>query len=103
MPISPRKLQSAQRLLLACLAGTSLAAPAGAADLTARQVTELLYKAPFGSKPELASKDLSNLDLAGLDFKSARLAGSDLYGADLTGANLAGADLKGARLDRATL
>ena len=82
MPISPRKLQSAQRLLLACLVGTSLAASAGAADLTARQVTELLYKAPFGSKPELASKDLSNLDLAGLDFKSARLAGSDLYGAD---------------------
>jgi uncharacterized protein YjbI with pentapeptide repeats len=83
--------------------GALLAVPAGAADLTARQVTELLYKAPQGSQPDLASKNLSSLDLAGLDFKGARLAGSDLYGADLTGANLAGADLKGAKLDRATL
>jgi len=103
MLTSPQYLQTAQRLALACLAATSLVVPASATDMSARQVTELLYKAPFGSKPELSGKDLNGLDLAGLDFKGARLAGSDLYGADLTGANLAGADLKGARLDRATL
>lgn len=76
---------------------------AHAADMTARQVTQLLFAASAGSTPDLSNKDLSGLDLSGLDFKKAKLDRVNLYGADLTGANLSGASLKSARLDRATL
>lgn len=74
-----------------------------AADMSARQVTELLFGATHLKPPDLSRRDLSGLDLSGLDFKNANLAGSDLYGADLTGANLAATNLQGVRLDRATI
>ncbi len=82
----------------------ALAVPgAFAADMTARQVTRLLFTVPAGSTPDLSNKDLSGLDLSGLDFKKAKLDGVNFYGSDLTRANLSGASLKSARLDRATL
>jgi uncharacterized protein YjbI with pentapeptide repeats len=94
-------LKTALRVMLWCAA---IAVPrAYAADMTARQVTRLLFATPAGSTPDLSNKDLSGLDLSGLDFKKARLDGVNFYGADLTGANLSGASLKSARLDRATL
>lgn len=74
-----------------------------AADMTARQVTQLLFATAAGTIPDLSNKDLSGLDLSGLDFKKARLDGVNFYGADLSDANLSGASLKSARLDRATL
>ena len=84
--------------------GLALSASAShAADMTARQVTQLLFATAAGSTPDLSNKDLSGLDLSGLDFKKARLDGVNFYGADLSGANLSGASLKSARLDRATL
>jgi uncharacterized protein YjbI with pentapeptide repeats len=73
------------------------------ADLTARQVTEVLYKAPAGERPDFSNRDLTYLDLAGLDFKGATLVRTDLYGTDLTLSNLSGTDLTEARLDRAVL
>lgn len=77
--------------------------PIAAADLTAREVTEILVEATPGSPADLTGRDLSFLDLGGLDFKAARLTDSTFYGADLTGANLAQADLARAVLDRAIL
>lgn len=71
--------------------------------LTARDVTERLFKAAPGSKPDLKTMNLARLDLAELDFKGAALDGADLYGADLSRAKLAGSSLVGARLDRATI
>lgn len=77
--------------------------PALALDITAREVTGLLFASAVGVRPDLSGKDLNGLDLAGLDFKAAVLAKSNLFGADLSGANLSGADLSGANLDRVTL
>jgi uncharacterized protein YjbI with pentapeptide repeats len=79
------------------------ASAAHAADMTARQVTQLLFATAAGITPDLSNRDLSGLDLSGLDFKKARLDGVNFYGADLSDANLSGASLKSARLDRATL
>lgn len=76
---------------------------ASAGQLTARQVTERLFKATPGAPADLAAQDLRGLDLSGLAFKRARLKGSDLTGVDLTGSDLAGTDLEGASLDRATV
>lgn len=94
-------LKAISWVVLGCAALSS--APVFAADMTARQVTQLLFAARTGSTPDLSNKDLSALDLSGLDFKKAKLDGANLYGADLAGANLSGASLKSARLDRATL
>ncbi len=44
-------------LVLACSALSS--APAFAADMTARQVTQLLFAARTNSTPDLSNKDLS--------------------------------------------
>ncbi|HVZ06065.1 pentapeptide repeat-containing protein [Hyphomicrobium sp.] len=90
-------------LLVMVGCGTATLSQAHAADMTARQVTRLLFTSPAGSTPNLSNKDLSGLDLSGLDFKKAKLNGVNFYGTDLTGANLSGASLKAARLDRATL
>lgn len=103
-----RAMRGAPRLLLAVMLvaialHSVVVGAAAAADLTARQVTELLFKARQGDASDLASKDLSNLDLSGLDFKGARLTGSRLYGVDLSEASLAGADLSGTTLDRAVV
>ncbi|HKZ95592.1 MAG TPA: pentapeptide repeat-containing protein [Hyphomicrobiaceae bacterium] len=73
---------------------------AGAAELTARQITLQLFQASAASPVDFSGKNLQGLDLSGLDFKRARLSGSDLFGADLAGADLTGADLSAARLDR---
>lgn len=73
------------------------------ADLTARQMTEIFYKAKAGSPVDLSGKDLSFLDLSGIDFKGALLSGANLYGVDLTTANLKGSQLDGVRLDRAAI
>ncbi len=80
-----------------------LCAPLHAADLTARQVTEMFYKARSGAPVDLSGKDLSFLDLAGIDFKGALLSGANLYGVDLKTANLKGSHLAGVRLDRAAI
>lgn len=77
--------------------------PASAADLSARQVTEMFYKARTGTPVDLSGKDLSFLDLAGVDFKGALLSGANLYGVDLKTANLKGSQLAGVRLDRAAI
>ncbi len=78
-------------------------AAAWAAEATAREITEALFKARPGDIVDLSGKDLQFLDLSGLVFKGARLAGADLYGVDFTGSNLRGSDLSGAKLDRATI
>ena len=70
--------------------------PAFAADLTARDMSILLFHAAPGSHPALSNRNLTRLDLAGLDFKKADLRQSNFFGADLSGANLSGADLRGA-------
>lgn len=85
----------------AVLAGA--ATGSGAADFTARQVTELLFQSGETVVNRLSGRDLSQLDLSGLDFKSARLAGSNLYGVDLTRSTLKGSDLSGSKLDRAVI
>lgn len=77
--------------------------PASAAPMNARAVTQLLFQAVDGTRPDLAGQELKNLDLAGLDFKQATLAKSDLFGADLSNANLSGTDLRAANFDRVTL
>ena len=74
---------------------------AAAADLSAREVTQTVFKAEPGVRVDFTGKDLSNLDLAGLDFKSAIMKNANLYGVDLSSANLKGVDLAGAKLDRA--
>jgi len=73
------------------------------ADMSVREIAELLFKAPAKSQVSLAGRDLSFLDLSELDFKGAKLVGSNLHGSDLTGANLSHADLSRAMLDRATI
>lgn len=99
----PRSLQIfAAALAVAVLCALAPASSAFAAELTARSVTEALFRADRSSPPDFSGKNLSMLDLSGLDFKTARLKGADLYGVDLTTANLTGSDLAGARLDRAT-
>lgn len=73
---------------------------APAADLTARQVTEQLFRASDSAPLDFSKRDLAGLDLAGLRFKKARLAETNLFGADLSGADLSEADLRAAKLDR---
>jgi uncharacterized protein YjbI with pentapeptide repeats len=63
------------------------------AEMTAREITEQLYKAKAGERIDLSGRDLTYLDLATIDFKGASLARTDLYGTDFTGANLAGATI----------
>lgn len=87
----------------ACVLAVLAPSASSAADLTARQVTERLFRAEAGLATELSGRDLSELDLSGLDFKRARLTGSNLYGVDLTSADLSGVDLSGTRLDRAVV
>src|SRR5690606_21267500 len=71
-----------------------------AADLTARQVTEELYRATDAAPLDFSKRNLAARDLAGLRFRTARLAEPDLYGADLTGAALSDVDLRAAKLAR---
>lgn len=77
--------------------------PVGAADLTAREVTELLFKSRGEGNVDLSGKDLTFLDLSGIDFKQATFENSDLHGVVLSDSNLSGANLKGVRLNLATL
>ena len=79
------------------------ARPSMAADMTARQVTQLLFQADEALPVDFSGLNLQNLDLARLNFKRAKLTNTDLFGSDLTGADLSGTDLKSARLDRVTL
>ncbi len=86
---------------LAVIVGSGVA---GAADFTARQVTETLFHRDASAAPaDFHGKDLSFLDLAGLDFHDAELSGVNFYGADLSNASLRGARLAGARLDASKL
>lgn len=71
--------------------------------ITARELTQALFKAEKGSAIDLAGVSLRGLDLAGVDFKAAKLAKADLYGVDLTDAQLTNCDLMGALLDRAIM
>ena len=97
------KLIMPAKILAVSLALTASSSLAAGADMTARQVTEMLFQADVALPPDLSGLDLKNLDLAQLNFKRARLTNSDLFGSDLTGADLRGVDLKSARLDRVTL
>ncbi len=74
-----------------------------ALELTARDVTEAVFKSQTSTPVDFSHRNLGALDLSGLDFKGAQLAGADLTGADLSSANLTKTDLTGALLDRATL
>ncbi len=76
---------------------------ANAADVSARDVTETLFRSSPDVPANYAGKDLSFLDLAGLDFKHANLSGTNFYGSDLTRAILVESNLAGARLDRTSL
>ncbi|CCB65303.1 pentapeptide repeat-containing protein [Hyphomicrobium sp. MC1] len=87
----------------ALLGTTSVFSPVWAADLSARDISILLFRAAPGSHPALNNRNLMRLDLASLDFKKADLRQANLFGTDLTGANLSGVDLSGARLDRAVI
>ncbi|WP_295559469.1 pentapeptide repeat-containing protein [uncultured Hyphomicrobium sp.] len=86
--------------LCVALAAVQPLASADAADLTARQVTEELYKANDAAPLDFSKRDLAGLDLAGLHFKKAHMSGANLFGADLTGADLSDVDLRAAKLDR---
>lgn len=79
------------------------AVPVSAADLTARQVVEQLYRADPAQPLDFSNQNLRGLDLAGLAFKKARLGNCDLFGADLSGADLRDVDLSAARLDRVVM
>lgn len=87
----------------ALLGTTSIFSAARAADLSARDIAVLLFRAAPGSHPALNNRNLMRLDLAALDFKKADLRQTNLFGTDLTGANLSGVDLTGARLDRSVI
>ena len=96
----PSFLRSVSMPLLASSLLALMAAPSHAADFTARQITEQLYKAAAGASIDFSGRDLEGLDLAGLAFKKARLAEANLFGADLSGADLSDTDLRAAKLDR---
>jgi uncharacterized protein YjbI with pentapeptide repeats len=104
----PRKeahsLKHVTQLAVHCLSAMLLTTSVSAADVTARDITEALFRAGTSSGTVTYSgKDLSFLDLAGLDFKQAVLAGTNFYGSDLTQARLSGSNLAGAKLDRTSL
>lgn len=94
---------SLTRVAIALLFALAIFGPVRSADMSVREITQLLFKAPQKSQVNLAGHDLSFLDLSGLDFKGAKLVDSNLHGSDLTGANLSHADLSRAMLDRATI
>lgn len=77
--------------------------PAFGTDMSARQVTKILFEADPARPPDFSGLNLQKLDLAALNFKKARLVRADLFGSDLTGADLSGTNLQFARLDRVTL
>lgn len=91
------------RVLRIVTALALLSGPVSAADLTARQVTEMLFSAEGKGTIDLSSKDLSFLDLSGINFKSASFQGSNLHGVVFTDSNLEGANLKEAVLNLSTL
>lgn len=89
-------------LVAACLIGIAPASGT-AADLTAREVTQMFFEAKGENDVVLSGKDLSFLDLSGLNFKAADLQGSNLHGTVLSESQLQGVNLKGANLDLTTL
>lgn len=95
--------RGALRWLWPVVLAAALAPPAAGADLSARDVSILLFHAAPASHPLLSNQKLVRLDLAGLDFKQADLRQSNFFGSDLSGADLSYADLRGAKLDRVTL
>lgn len=97
------KLQVLVRFLIVLLGLFIFAPSTRAADVSAHDVTQTLFRATAATPADYAGKDLSFLDLAGLDFKQANLAGTNLYGSDLTRARLVGSNLSNARLDRSSL
>ena len=96
-------LTSLARSATLCLGLALPLAGALGGDMTARQVTELLFRSTSQMPPDLSGMNLSNLNLAQLNFKKAKLTGVDMFGSDLSGADLTGVDLKSARLDRVRL
>lgn len=88
---------------IAHLFALAISLPVNSADMSVREVTDLLFKAPQRPRVDLADLDLSFLDLSGLDFKGAKLAGSNLLGSDFTRADFSQADLSRTVLDRATI
>ena len=98
-----RRHRCAANAALFVLLGSTFWSPAPGAEMTARQVTETLFRAMPNTAADFAGRDLRQLDLSGLDFKGARLTGADLFGVDLTMSDLSRADLAGSRLDRALI
>ncbi len=97
----PRAVRAALAAILCSAILPHTASLLQAADLTAREVSEVFHKAKMGERVDLSGKDLSFLDLAGIDFKGAVMSGANLFGVDLTTANLRGTRLEGVMLDRA--
>lgn len=91
------------RLASAVIAAIACTGSTLAAGLTARDVTELIFKSAAGPPPDLGGQDLSRLELSNLDFHRAKLSSANLFGAELSQADLSGADLRQANLDRVTL
>ena len=91
-------------VMLSMLLGWAVMAfPALAAEMTAREVTEMLFKAEGEGTVDLSKKDLTFLDLSGINFKHASFEGADLHGVVFSDSNLSGANLKGVRLNLATV
>ena len=88
---------------LAILGWATMAPQVHAAEMTAREVTQLLFKAEGEGTVDLSKKDLTFLDLSGINFKHASFEGADLHGVVFSDSNLTGANLKNARLNLATL
>jgi uncharacterized protein YjbI with pentapeptide repeats len=97
------RVRSIPRWATAAALAIALVPPAKAADLSARDVSILLFHAAPASHPALTNRNFERLDLAGLNFKQADLRQSNFFGADLSGTDLSDTDLRGAKLDRVTL
>ncbi|MFM7084616.1 MAG: pentapeptide repeat-containing protein [Hyphomicrobium sp.] len=102
MPTMRNSLQFL-RLYLFAVALSILVAPfcVRAADLSAREVTERLFKAK--GPIDLSNTNLEDLDLSHVDFKGSNLSSAKMFGVNLSNSRLANANLENARLDRITI
>ncbi len=84
----PETMMVLVRILVLAAAAVSAAFCAHAADVTAREITEQLFRA--AGPVDLSGRDLEGLDLSLIDFKKSRLSKANMFGVNLTGSNLAG-------------
>lgn len=97
--MSARRLLS--KLLAVIVTAGAMTGPALAADFTAREVTEEIFRSE--GPVDLSGRDLEGLDLSLIDFKGTRLTKAHMFGVNLSGSNLTGSDLTAANLDRANI